>query len=33
MIERAMPLMENLEAPKNADLSLIDVCRVMWEEA
>ena len=33
MSERAVLLMETLEEPKNADLSLSDVCRVMLEEA
>ena len=33
MIERAVLLMENLEEPKNTDLNLTDVCRVMFEEA
>ena len=33
MSERAVLLMENLEEPENADLSLTDVCRQMLEEA
>ena len=33
MSERAVLLMENLEEPKNADLSLTDVCSHMLEEA
>ena len=33
MSERAALLMENLEKPENADLSLTDVCRQMLEEA
>ena len=33
MSERAVLLMENLEEPENADLSLADVCRQMLEEA
>ena len=33
MSERAALLMENLEEPENADLSLTDVCRQMLEEA
>ena len=32
MSERAVLLMENLEAPENADLSPTDVCRQMLEE-
>ena len=31
--ERAVLLMENLEEPENAELSMTDVCRVMLEEA
>ena len=31
--ERAVLLMENLEEPENADLSLTDVCRQMLAEA
>ena len=33
MSERAVLLMENLEEPENAALSLTDLCRVMLEEA
>ena len=33
MSERAELLMENLEEPENAYLSLTDVCRQMLEEA
>ena len=33
MSERAVLVMENLEEPENADLSLTDVCRPMLEEA
>ena len=33
MSERAVLVMENLEEPENADLSLTDVCRQMLEEA
>ena len=33
MSERAVLLMENLEEPENADVSLLDVCRQMLEEA
>ena len=33
MSERAVLLMENLDEPENADLSLTDVCRQMLEEA
>ena len=33
MSERAVLLMENLEEPENADLSLTDVCRQMFEKA
>ena len=33
MSERAVLLMENLEEPENADLSLTSVCRQMLEEA
>ena len=33
MSERAVLLMENLEEPENADLSLADVCRQMLEVA
>ena len=33
MSERAVLLMENSKEPKNAHLSLTDVCRQMLEEA
>ena len=33
MSERAVLLVDNLEEPENADLSLTDVCRQMLEEA
>ena len=33
MSDRAVLLMEKLEKPENADLSLSDVCRQMLEEA